>query len=104
MIDLSVVNSRMKDFYDVYQIFTTLQINKNTLEESVRETFRNRNTSYSPDHSLFTSGFAFDEARMRQWRAFLTRNHLDTALEFSTIMEVITRELYPIWQRLAPAS
>lgn len=102
MIDLSVFNSRMKDFYDVYQILTTRQIDSRILEESIHETFRNRNTVYTPDHSLFTSGFSLDEARQRMWRAFLTRNHLDTNLDFPTVINKISSILLPIWNRMAP--
>lgn len=103
MIDLSVFNSRMKDFYDVYHILTTRQIESHILEESIRETFRNRKTVYSPDHSLFTRGFFLDEARQRQWKAFLTRNHLDTSLDFTTVISKISSILLPIWNRMAPA-
>lgn len=103
MIDLSVVNSRMKNFYDVYQILTTQQLNDHFLEESIRSTFRNRNTVYSPGHSLFAPDFAFDEARQRQWKAFLTRNHLKTSLDFPIVIGKISSVLFPIWQRMSPA-
>jgi len=101
MIDLSVLNSRMKDFYDVYQILTTHQFDSNLLEESIRETFRNRNTGYSPDHSLFTPGFALNETRQRQWKAFLSRNHLDAGLDFPSVIGKIHTVLTPIWKRMA---
>lgn len=103
MIDLSVLNSRMKDFYDVYHILTTRQIDSRILEESIRETFRNRNTVYTPDHSLFTRGFSLDEYRQKQWRAFLTRNNLDTTLDFTTVISKISSMLLPVWNRMAPA-
>ena len=104
MIDLSVLNSRMKDFYDVYQIFTTQQLDSNILEESIRETFRNRNTVYSPGHSLFVRDFVVDEARQRQWRVFLTRNRLDSNLSFPTVISKISSILFPIWQHMSPDS
>lgn len=102
MIDLSVVNSRMKDFYDVFQILTTQQLDNNLLEESIRATFRNRNTVYSPGHSLFALDFAIDEARQRQWKAFLTRNHLEINLDFPKVIGKISSVVFPIWQRMSP--
>ena len=102
MIDLSVVNSRMKDFYDVYQILSTQQLYLKNLEEAIRETFRNRNTKYSPDHSLFSADFPVDVNRRRLWKAFITRNHLDQSLDFPQVMEKITCSLFPIWEHLLP--
>jgi predicted nucleotidyltransferase component of viral defense system len=101
MIDLSVVNSRMKDFYDVYQILTTQTLDGHLLEESIRATFENRNTVYSPSHSLFNPDFAVDEGRQRLWKAFLTRNHLDTSLDFPKVIGRISNVLFPIWERMS---
>jgi len=72
------------------------------LEESIRETFQNRNTGYSPDHVLFSSNFTMDGIRQRQWRAFLSRNNLDDSLDFQTVIGKITSVLYPIYQQMAP--
>ncbi len=104
MIDLSVLNSRMKDFYDVYQILTTRGLDSHLLEDSIRETFRNRTTLYSHDHALFTPGFALDDNRLKQWNIFLIRNHLDTSLDFTTVISRIHSVLFPIWERMAPSS
>lgn len=70
--------------------------------KSIRETFRNRSTTYSPGHSLFAPDFAVDETRQRQWKAFLKRNLLEASLDFSTVMNEINRILFPIWERMSP--
>ena len=54
MIELSSVNSRMKDFYDVYKILISRNIDVNSLEESIKATFLNRQTFYTENHSLFS--------------------------------------------------
>ena len=100
MIDLSAANSRMKDFYDVYHIHTTQQLNSTHLAEAIRETFRNRNTHYTPDHALFSSTFPTDSNRLRQWKAFLLKNHLDHKLEFTQVLSEIIKLLFPIWEKL----
>ena len=101
MIDLSVVNSRMKDFYDVYQILTIQQINLKNLEQAIRETFRNRNTMYTPNHALFSDNFPTDVNRLRQWKVFLDKNHLDQAIDFNDVIDNIKKYLFPIWERLS---
>jgi len=101
MIDLSVVNSRMKDFYDVYQILITQQPDLNNLEEAIIETFRNRNTKFSANHSLFSAGFPVDINRQRQWKAFLSRNRLDPSISFPSVIDKIHSSLFSIWERLS---
>ena len=100
MIDLSAANSRMKDFYDVYQILAKQQLNPEHLAEAIRETFRNRNTHYTPDHALFSPTFPTDPNRLRQWKAFLVKNHLDPALEFPAVMNKILSSLSGIWESI----
>ncbi len=101
MIDLSVFNSRMKDFYDVHFILTTRQLNPKHLEESVCETFHNRNNAYTPDHALFSTAFPVDVNRLRQWKVFLVKNQLDQAIELNDVIGIIRKFLFPIWERLS---
>jgi predicted nucleotidyltransferase component of viral defense system len=89
MIDLSVANSRMKDFYDVYQILTTQRVDRDILLQAIQGTFRNRETTYKEDHSLFTPEFATDANRITQWKAFLRKNKLDESLEFNAVVKTI---------------
>jgi predicted nucleotidyltransferase component of viral defense system len=100
MIDLSIVNSRMKDFYDVYQILTTHHLNSKNLEEAIRETFHNRNTIYTPEHAIFSAIFPADVNRLRQWKVFLSKNHLDQSIDFNEVIGRIGKFLLPIWERL----
>lgn len=50
MIALSVYNSRMKDFYDVYSILSTQKMDKEGLKAAIIATFRNRKTKYTENH------------------------------------------------------
>ena len=100
MIDLSTLNSRMKDFYDVYIILTTQHIDLKLLEKAIHVTFHNRSTSFTPDHALFSPSFATDPGRVRQWKAFLIKSHLDLTLDFIDVLGVICDRLLPIWNRL----
>ena len=48
MIDRDVLNSRMKDFFDCYQILTTKDIDKTTLQEAINATFETENWNIIP--------------------------------------------------------
>ncbi len=90
----------MKDFYDVYQILVSHQLDSQQLSESVKATFTNRKTAYAPGHALFSPSFATDAGRIRQWKAFLKKNHLDAGLEFETVVGEIVYSLSGIWESL----
>lgn len=101
MISLSVNNSRMKDFFDVYTILKSGKVDAAVLEDAVREVMANRGTAYIKGHPLFEAEFAASEQRQTMWRAFLRKMKYPVALEFGEVMEVITSELKPMWERLA---
>ncbi|MDR7314883.1 nucleotidyl transferase AbiEii/AbiGii toxin family protein [Brevibacillus nitrificans] len=98
MITLSVVNSRMKDFYDIYTLLTTENFDGRVLMEAVFETFQRRGTKVVREHPVFSEEFAKDEARVRQWNAFLNRTGIVNSLDFQEVMIKITDFLLPIYQ------
>jgi predicted nucleotidyltransferase component of viral defense system len=100
MIELSVANSRMKDFYDVYKLLTDNEFNNDTLEEAIKATFANRGTSFTENHALFTADFATNTLRKRSWTAFLNKINRDKELEFEEVMRLISKKLMPFWTKI----
>lgn len=100
MIELSVANSRMKDFYDVYKLLTDNEFDNDTLEEAIIATFENRETSYTENHALFSADFATNTMRKRSWTAFLNKINRDKELEFEEVMRLITEKLMPFWIKM----
>lgn len=100
MIALSIYNSRMKDFYDLYTILTTQKLNKNDLEEAIRATFINRNTNYTENHQLFDDGFFKDSIKTNQWDDFLKKIKFNGILSFEDIGKCIQKEMRPYWETL----
>nr|WP_121270876.1 nucleotidyl transferase AbiEii/AbiGii toxin family protein [Pedobacter schmidteae] len=100
MIDLSELNSRYKDFYDVYTILTKYPLEKQLLLSSIRATFKNRNTPYTEGHPIFTTAFAKDKVRNQQWKQFLKKIKVNAELEFSTVMELIKDQLMPFYEQV----
>lgn len=100
MIELSEVNSRYKDFYDVYKILSTQQLDNAVLSDAIYATFKNRGTSYHSNHPLFTESFMKDEIRNVQWKRFLRKIKQDENLSFEVVMNLITSRLRPIFEKL----
>ena len=100
MIELSVANSRMKDFYDVYKLLSDNEFDSATLEEAIVATFNNRETIYTENHALFAAEFATNANRKRNWTAFLNKINRDKNLNFEDVMAIIQERLQPYWERL----
>ena len=99
MIDRDVLNSRMKDFFDCYQLLTKRDLSDDTLYDAIKATFDNRGLTYNPELQLFTESFATDAARIVRWKAFLKKIQWKETLDFKTVMEVIKERLQPMAER-----
>ncbi len=97
MIALSVVNSRMKDFFDLGWLAQTQPFVGAVLQRAIRNTFHRRGTLFLPDPAVLQPSFAWDEARQRQWSAFLRQSHLAGAPEsFGEVMALLRQFLQPV--------
>ena len=100
MISLSVDNSRMKDFFDVYRILETEKLTPSLLKEAIIHTFRNRGTPYKENHPLFEYSFFKNEKRQIQWRAFLRNIKWKEPISFEKVGKIIIESLMPYWRML----
>lgn len=96
MIALSVANSRMKDFYDIYTLLATNNFDGRKLQEAVFETLQRRHTILEKDHVIFTEQFILDESRNRLWESFLRKINVEK-FEFREAMKYIGNFLKPIY-------
>ena len=97
MVKLAMVNSRIKDFYDIYTLSVSYNFQSDRLKKAIESTFQRRKT-FIPDNLLvFRLEFHRDEEEQRQWIAFLRKSRLhDVNQDFNEIMERITSFLKPI--------
>lgn len=100
MIELSELNSRMKDFYDVYQLLSTGKYDVDALTKAVITTFNHRKTSFAPNHALFSPEFVADINRHRMWQAFLKKIGHAEEVPFTQVMQSIKTVIEPIWNSL----
>jgi predicted nucleotidyltransferase component of viral defense system len=100
MINLAEMNSRMKDFYDIYRLMLHKKYDLGILKQAIANTFERRKTDYVANHPLFTSEFAENDNRLVQWKSFLTKSTLDTTILFTDVIKIIKTELLPIYESL----
>ncbi|MCR5504367.1 MAG: nucleotidyl transferase AbiEii/AbiGii toxin family protein [Elusimicrobiaceae bacterium] len=95
MAKLLYANSRMKDFYDVYTILNTGNINLDNLKEAIQLTFSNRGTDIKNLNTIFANDFYKEEIKQKQWAAFLKKNHINLDKDFAntvlSIKDIITK-------------
>ena len=77
MVRLGQINSRMKDFYDVWWLATQFRFEGPLLARAVRETFRRRETSLQLMPVALTDAFASTPEKHTQWLAFVRRHPSD---------------------------
>jgi hypothetical protein len=87
MVMLGQANSRMKDFYDLAVIGRRTELNGATLAAAIAATFARRNTTLPTERPLaLTRQFGEDPAKVRQWRGFLNKNHLNAGSLADTVL------------------
>lgn len=78
---LGMLNSRLKDYFDLWLLSRMYEFDGELLASAVSATFRNRGTEITADPVGLGESFAADSDRVRQWKAFRRRSRLDAAPE-----------------------
>ena len=95
MVSLGELNSRMKDFYDIWLLARQFDFDKKQLAEAVARTFRTRGTAL-PDEIIAFSD-AFVNAKEAQWKAFRRKLKQETIpAEFAEIVLTVEEFLKPV--------
>ncbi len=82
------LNSRYKDFYDIYVLSLKYSFDYNKLYSAVTETFNNRKTLMTMDSAVFSNQFLNDSLHQKRWNAFLKKKK---ALIPISLNDTITR-------------
>ncbi len=102
MVKLAELNSRMKDFFDVWLLAGNFDFDGRTLAEAVRRTCEQRQTRLDPEPICLTDTFAMDSSKGVQWTAFVRRGLMsDAPKEFPKVMEQVRAFLQPLVSALA---
>jgi len=98
MVFLGSINSRMKDFYDLWVLTSQFEFDKQVLCQAILRTFHHRNTAIPSDTPVaFRDEFAAENER--QWQAFVQRSRLgqDTP-SLLTVVQELRSYFSPYWQ------
>jgi len=71
VVKLALVNTRMKDFYDLWTILKSYEIKPDKLNIAIREVFANRKTPIKHP-TAFTSEFYENKETQQRWNNFLS--------------------------------
>ena len=103
MLKLRELNSRMKDFYDIWLLSRLFDFAGETLTEAISQTLKTRGTELSDEIVAFSDDFI--HAKRIQWTAFSNRLNDDRIpTEFGEIVSTVTRFLSPIADALHSGS
>jgi predicted nucleotidyltransferase component of viral defense system len=97
MVALELVNSRIKDFYDLWVLARHFEFDGPTLCRALKATFERRRTPLPTAPPVaFTSAFAQDREKQRLWLAFLRKNQLESGeVMLSDVLALLEQFLLP---------
>lgn len=102
MIKLGILNSRMKDFYDIWLLSRQFDFDGSALQNAFSKTFKKRGTNVPSAPTVFSPEFSAEPTKHTQWRAFVRKNRLaNTPEDFRHIVNDIAAFLGPIASHLA---
>ena len=94
LVKLGMVNTRMKDSYDLWKLARHFDFNGDLLCDAIKATFERRQTEIPTDTPLaLTEEFSHDAQNAKQWQAFVRKSNLDhdgVTLPFATLSEELT--------------
>jgi hypothetical protein len=102
MVFLGMMNSRMKDFYDLYMLATGFDFDGRLLKDAIAATFRRRKTPIPTDLPIaLTEEFYNDSIKQKQWKAFVRKIDGGELPEFPVIVELLTKFILPVFAAIA---
>jgi hypothetical protein len=97
MVFLGTLNSRMKDFFDIWLLARQFDFAGAELARAIAKTFENRGTEIESDPVALTAGFTTAESTRQQWTAFLRSSKLDAApATLEQVREPLRQFLLPV--------
>lgn len=100
VIDLADQSSRMKDYYDLYNLLSKEEYDSKILQEAIAHTFKNRHTSYDVNTMFFRNDFANNQQMQVRWKAFLRKITKNEEISFPKVVIYIQNTLRPYWENL----
>lgn len=92
---LGLINSRYKDFYDIYILAKRFDLSGVDLQEAIWETFAHRGTAFD-DIVAFEDEFTEDVVRQNRWKSFVKKKRAIEDVSFKDAIVLVKDVLTPI--------
>jgi hypothetical protein len=97
LVKLGLLNSRMKDFYDLWLVSREFRFDGPALMAAVTRTFANRGTDLDASPLALTAAFAGDRDKQAQWAGFLKKSRLTNApADLPAVIDTLGPFLLPV--------
>ncbi len=96
MVKLDMINSRMKDFFDIWFLSQTFDFGGAKLQKAVEMTFVRRKTEISAAPTAFTKEFWENRQKINQWTAFRDRLNVLAPENLNEVGTTISSFLTPV--------
>ena len=91
MVKLGELNSRMKDFFDVWTLAHSQSFNGEELVKAARNTFDRRGTEATAEVVCFSKSFGESPDKQKHWDAFVRRSQLS---------EIVPKAFADVWREV----
>lgn len=96
IVSLGMVNTRLKDYFDMWIIFNSAELDLAVLNDAIDATFKRRNTQKPQNTPIgLTADFGQDAQKIKQWEVFIKKNQLH-APDLNTVVEFLKNKLSPV--------
>ena len=104
LTSLGMLNSRMKDFFDLWVLAKHSDFDGSVLSQAVAATFERRSTALPEGIPIgLSDGFINDAQKVKQWLAFLRKNALEPML-LETVIGDLRDFLLPVLASVSAGS
>lgn len=87
IVSLGIINSRMKNYFDIWLLATHCRFDGLALTQAIRETFYQRQTEIPKSPVGLSKSFTEDVEKQSQWNAFLRRHRLESKMDVPTSLD-----------------
>lgn len=91
-----MLNSRYKDFYDIYMLSSNYSFDYHDLKEAIIQTFRNRHTSIPTNIADSIHLFQNEPLHQRRWTSFLKKKSVSQQISLENAVDKILLFLSPL--------
>lgn len=92
------LNSRYKDFYDIYVLSKKYVFSYAELRNAIIQTFENRKTPMTMDSAAFSDEFLNDPVHQTRWKSFLKKKKALIQVSMSDAMDWIKAFVRPLFE------